>query len=398
MTTTIRSKPRQGLYTMSAAVCVALALTACTPSSAESEAESGTNDVGALGISDDDYSLDRLVELAKEEGSLTVSDSTGKVKDIAENFEAKYGIDTTGVKMDAGDAQEVAIREAEASNVKTDLFVLGDAPAARSVLIERGITSTWTPPDLRNVIPEDAQDPQIVTTSVLVWAYNTDVFGDECPIDNIWAVTTDKWKGQVTMGDPLLKTAILYWINQVAHHDDDAMAAAYEDFFGEQLATEEESATAEWLKRMAENEPLLVKSDSDAADTVGAPGQSDAFMGLMSTAKFRENDDSGYKLGLCKHINPFSAIGYTKVGLIANGTDSPNAAKLFLHFVLTEEGIAPQVADGKFSSNPEVPPAPDEPSGVAEIWDEVYLPDSSTLNEDFESLPEWSDFWTIHNH
>jgi len=118
----------------------------------------------------------------------------------------------------------------------------------------------------------------------------------------------------------------------------------------------------------------------------------------MSTAKFRENDDSGYKLGLCKHIDPFSAIGYTKVGLIANGTESPNAAKLFLHFVLTAEGIAPQVADGKFSSNSEVPPASDEPSGVADIWDEVYLPDSSTLNEDFESLPEWSDFWTIHNH
>src|SRR5699024_12804756 len=118
---------------MSAAVCVALALTACTPSSAESEAESGTNDVGALGISDDDYSLDRLVELAKEEGSLTVSDSTGKVKDIAENFEAKYGIDTTGVKMDAGDAQEVAIREAEESNVNKDLLVLGVAPSYSSV-------------------------------------------------------------------------------------------------------------------------------------------------------------------------------------------------------------------------------------------------------------------------
>src|SRR5690625_6305275 len=118
---------------MSAAVCVALALTACTPSSAESEAESGTNDVGALGISDDDYSLDRLVELAKEEGSLTVSDSTGKVKDIAENFEAKYGIDTTGVKMDAGDAQEVANREAEGAKVKTGTSGLGDAQAAGSV-------------------------------------------------------------------------------------------------------------------------------------------------------------------------------------------------------------------------------------------------------------------------
>src|SRR5699024_12858111 len=104
---------------MSAAVCVALALTACTPSSAESEAESGTNDVGALGISDDDYSLDRLVELVKEEGALTVSDSTGKEKDMAESFEAKYGIDRTDAKIDTGDAAEVAIREADVTKTQS---------------------------------------------------------------------------------------------------------------------------------------------------------------------------------------------------------------------------------------------------------------------------------------
>ncbi|MCW4457299.1 ABC transporter substrate-binding protein [Microbacterium sp. MPKO10] len=377
---------------------LALGVSACTPSSAQSEGKDDAAESVQLGISDDDYSLDKLIEAAKKEGPLTVSDSTGKIKDIAKNFTSEYGIETTGVKMKAGDAQEVAIRESEAGNIKTDVFILGDAPAAQSVLIKRGITSTWTPPDLADTIPADSQDPQVITTSVLAWAYNTEKYGEECPITNLWALTTDKWNGQIVLEDPTLKTAILYWANQVADHDDDEMVTAYEDFFGEDFASEEDSAVAEWLKRIAGNNPLLVKSDGDAADAVGAPGQTEPFMGLMSTAKFRENEDSGYKLGLCKHIAPISAIGYTKVGLIANGTESPNAAKLFLHYMLTEDGIAPQVADGKFSSNPDVPLDPTEPSGIADIWDEVHVPDRSTLDSDFSALPDWIDFWTINSH
>ncbi|WP_167133277.1 ABC transporter substrate-binding protein [Paramicrobacterium chengjingii] len=377
---------------------LALGVSACTPSSAQSEGQDDAAEAVQLGISDDDYSLDKLIEAAKKEGPLTVSDSTGKIKDIAKNFTSEYGIETTGVKMKAGDAQEVAIRESEASNIKTDVFILSDAPAAQSALIERGITSTWTPPDLADTIPPEYQDPQVITTDVLAWGYNTDIYGDECPIDNLWALTDEEWKSHVVMEDPTIKAAILYWVNQMAEHDDDAMAEAYEDYFGDALSTDEDSASAEWLKRLALNKPLLVKSGGDSAESAGAPGQTEAFMGLMSTAKFRENEDSGYKLGLCKHIAPYSAIGYTKVGLIANGTKSPNAAKLFLHYMLTEDGIMPQVEDGKFSSNPDVPSDPSEPSGIADIWDEVYLPDRATLDNDFNALPEWIDFWTINNH
>ena len=109
-------------------------------------------------------------------------------------------------------------------------------------------------------------------------------------------------------------------------------------------------------------------------------------------------EDSGYKLGMCEHVAPYSGIGYNKLGLIANGTDSPNTAKLFLRYMLTEEGIAPQVEDGKFSSNNDVEPAADEPSGIADIWDEVHQPNKDTQVSDFERLPDWSDFWIASNH
>ncbi|REJ07239.1 ABC transporter substrate-binding protein [Microbacterium bovistercoris] len=378
---------------------LSLGLMACAPSSGGAAPESdGENEAVELGISDEDYSLDKLIEAAKEEGPIVVSDSTGKIVDIAEAFSEKYGLDATGVKVKAGEAAEIAIRESEADNVKTDLLIFSDSPAAKGELLERGIVSSWTPPDLADKFDPEMTDPQVVTTSVMVWAYNAELYPDGCPIDNVWAVTDEDWRGHVTFEDPTLEVQILYWVNQMAENDDDALKDAYEEYFGEEFSSDEDSAAAEWLKRLAQNEPVLTKGDDEAAAAAGAPGQKEAFMALLSTAKFRDNADSGYKLGMCEHVAPYSGIGYNKLGLIANGTKNPNTAKLFLHYMLTEEGISLQVEDGKFSANNDVEPAPDEPSGIADIWDEVYQPNKDTQISDYEKLPDWSDFWIANNH
>ena len=378
---------------------LSVGLMACAPSSGGAAAQDDVEkEAVELGISDDDYSLDKLIEAAKEEDPIVVSDSTGKIVDIAEAFNEEYGLDATGVKMKAGDAAEVAIREFEAENVKTDLLIFSDAPTAKAELMKRGIASSWTPPDLADKFDPEMTDPQVVTTSVMVWAYNSELYPDGCPIDNVWAVTDEDWTGHITFEDPTLEVQILYWVNQMAENDDDSLKAAYEDYFGEEFSSDEDSAAAEWLKRLAQNEPVLTKGDDEPAAAAGAPGQSEAFMALLSTAKFRDNADSGYKLGMCEHVAPYSGIGYNKLGLIANGTDSPNTAKLFLRYMLTEEGIAPQVEDGKFSSNNDVEPAADEPSGIADIWDEVHQPNKDTQVSDFERLPDWSDFWIASNH
>ncbi|MDT0158141.1 ABC transporter substrate-binding protein [Microbacterium sp. ARD32] len=376
---------------------LSLGLMACAPSSGGLKTDE-KKDAAELGISDDGYTLDKLIAAAKKEGPLVVSDSTGKITDMADAFTEKYGIKTTGVKQKAGEATEIATREASANNIQTDVFILSDAPAGQHELIDRGIATSWTPPDLADSIDSEFQDPLVVSTDVLVWGYNTELYPDGCPVDNLWALTDDDWSAHVVMEDPTLKSAILYWVNEMSVNHDDDMKKAYEDYYGEKFSSDEKTASAEWLKRLAENKPLLVKSGSDAAEAAGATGQKEGFMGLMSTAKFRDNEDSGYKLGLCTGIAPFSGIGYTKLGLIANGTKSPNAAKLFLHYAMTAEGIAPQVADGKFSGNSDVPPAADEPSGILDYWDEVYVAERKMLDSDFTSLPEWSDFWTAANH
>lgn len=341
------------------------------------------------------FDLNALIEAAKKEAPITVYDSTGKIVEMAKAFSAKYGVAAEGSKVKATAQLEMIIREARANNIQGDVSIISDAPAAMAQLIPQGFAESWLPPDLASKIPEQYQNPLTVVTSANVWAYNTELY-DKCPVTNIWQLTGPEWKGKVAMQDPLGKASYVDWFNQMAKHGDDKVAAAYKDLYGKELELDDGSATAAWVKALAANAPLLTDADAAAADAVGAPGQSQPFMGLMSSAKFRDNAEKGMKLGLCKDLKPWLGWMYPGVGLITKGTNSPNAAKLFIHYVMTEEGIAPQAADGKMSTNSDVALPADEPSGIGKVLDQVLPYQMDTSLDDWDARETWQDFWRVN--
>ncbi|MBB3447028.1 ABC transporter substrate-binding protein [Rhizobium sp. BK379] len=344
---------------------------------------------------DEPFDLDGLIAAAKKEKPITVYDSTGKIVEMAKNFARKYDLSAEGSKVKASAQLEMIIREARANNIQGDVSIVSDAPAAVAQLIPQGFAESWLPPDLASKIPAEYQDPLTVVTSANVWAYNTQIF-DKCPVTNIWELTEPKWKGKVAMQDPLGKASYVDWFNQMAKHGDDKVAQAYREQYGKDLKTGAESATAAWVKALAANAPLLTDADAAAADAVGAPGQSEPFMGLISSAKFRDNADQGMKLGLCKDLKPWVGWLYPGVGLITKGTDSPNAAKLFIHYIMTEEGIAPQAIDGKMSTNKDVGLPADEPSGIGKVLDQLLPYAMTTSLDDWDARETWQDFWRVN--
>ncbi|MBB4440085.1 MULTISPECIES: ABC transporter substrate-binding protein [Rhizobium] len=351
--------------------------------------------LGGAASAEEPFDLDALIAAAKKEKPITVYDSTGKIVEMAKNFAAKYGLSADGSKVKASAQLEMIIREARANNIQGDVSIVSDAPAAMAQLIPQGFAESWLPPDLAKNIPAQYQDPLTVVTSANVWSYNTALF-DKCPVDNIWELTEPKWKGKVAMQDPLGKASYVDWFNQMAKQGDDKVAAAYKERYGKDLQTDEASATAAWVKALAANAPLLTDADAAAADAVGAPGQSQPFMGLISSAKFRDNADSGMKLGLCKDLKPWLGWLYPGVGLITKGTDSPNAARLFIHYVMTAEGIAPQAIDGKMSTNKDVGLPADEPSGIGAVLDQLLPYDMATSLDDWDARETWQDFWRMN--
>ncbi|MGR3793730.1 ABC transporter substrate-binding protein [Vannielia sp. SX4] len=341
------------------------------------------------------FDLEALTEAARAEPPLTVYDSTGKIVSMAENFAAKYGLEAIGQKVSATAQLEMVIREYQADNVQGDVLMITDAPAALSQLLPEGFVVSWLPPDMADVIPTTYHDPLTVTTNANVFAYNTEVH-DSCPVDNIWALTDPEWSKRFAMIDPLSKSSYTDWFSQMESHHDDAVRKAYEAHYGKPLETEFDSATKAWVAAMAENAPLVTEGDDNTSAAVGAPGQTEPFFGLMSSAKFRDVADKGHAMAICDTLTPWVGWTYSKLALIAAGTDSPNAARLFVHYVLTEEGIAPQMVDGKVPTNTTIAMPDDEPSGIVALWDNLLAYNSTTGIEDWDSRQDWQDFWRIH--
>lgn len=340
------------------------------------------------------FDLNAVIEAAKKEAPITVYDSTGKIVEQAKAFSEKYGVKATGVKSGAPETLEIVIREAQANNVKADVVILADAPAALSQIVAKGYAKSWLPADLAKDIPAIYQDPLTIVLAPNVWTYNT-ALHDSCPIKNIWQLTEAEWKGKVAMQDPIGKPSYTDWFNQLATHADKAVADAYQAQYGKPLKTDEASATAAWVKALAANSPLLTDSDGAAAESIGAPDTKESFVGLVSTAKYRDNKD-GMKLGLCAGLSPFSGWTYPSLGLIASGTKSPNAAKLFIRYMMTAEGIAPQAKDGKMSTNTTIGLPDNEPSGVGKVRDQLLAYDASTGGDDWEARQDWQDLWSLN--
>jgi iron(III) transport system substrate-binding protein len=261
-------------------------------------------------------------------------------------------------------------------------------------LIPRGFAASWLPPDLAEDIPATYRDPLIVVSSANVLTYNTKLFST-CPVTNIWQLTEPRWTGRVAMQDPLGKANYTDWFNQMRTYKDDAIRAAYQKQYGKPLKTDKGSAAEAWVAALAANAPLLTDADAAAGQAVGAPGQTEPFLGIVSTAKFRDNAAAGYALGICAGVDPFIGFQSASVGLITAGTNSPNAARLFLRYAMTAEGIAPQAEDGKISANRTVALPADEPSGIARLIGETMPYNPATALDDFDRRQDWQDFWRV---
>jgi iron(III) transport system substrate-binding protein len=175
------------------------------------------------------------------------------------------------------------------------------------------------------------------------------------------------------------------------------MEQAYRDHYGEELEVTEENAGWEFLKRLFQNNMVVMGSDDDVSQAVGGAGQTEPPIGMYTYTKHRNMEELDLALGICDTMEPF--MGYALATYIAqvNGAPHPNAAKLFTHFVLTEEGVAPWVLEdlGGYSSNPEVSANPEDEIGSWTNWRE-YLVTFDPVAA-IEMRQDLQDFWLLNS-
>lgn len=391
-----------------AAIAAALALSACAPTDPDASAEEGTasgdtgaaDDTGETGGSSaatiiEEIDLDEVIAAAQAEGSLVVLDGTSKVEEQAALFTEIYGIEVTATKADASEVVEIVTREAAAGTVTTDVVALSDVPAITNELLAPGHAIAWLPADVAATMDSSTHEPPIVINDPSLWSYNTEVY-DTCPISNVWELTDPQWSGLVAFEDPLNSPATLDWFSQLDQFGGEDLAVAYEAHYGTAFASDRDyTVVQEWVARLAENGPLLTQSSEEASEAIGALGQSEPPVGLLSSAKFRNIDDLGYALGVCDTLEPWVGMAKPKGIVIAAGTEHPNAARLWVHFMYTQEGIQAQIDDGKISPSSAIV-QPEDPADVAGHIEDIFTFHGAGVETDWRDRSVWSDLWRTH--
>jgi iron(III) transport system substrate-binding protein len=299
------------------------------------------------------FDLDALIAAAKKEGTLTAYFTSSRITVAGKNFEAKYGIKVNGTKMADPEQTERLIRETDSKNVQVDVLGYEDGPTLEARLIPQGYAISWMPPNLTSVIPPQYQNPVIYQLQPRMFGYNTEVYGDKCPITNVWQLTEPKWKSKVILRDPAQTPANIGFFAALVSNPK-LLEDAYKELYGKPLETKEENAGYEFLKRLAKNDVIPMKADGDIGDAVGAAGQKEPPIGMYTLTKHRDVKDKNLKIATCRAMQPFMGYALPTYLAIAKNAPHPNAAKLFVHFLLTPEGIAPWTVDdlGGFSTNP----------------------------------------------
>ncbi|SEE49903.1 iron(III) transport system substrate-binding protein [Streptomyces sp. 2131.1] len=394
--------PRSGGRRRRIAVSLVLAgalgaAAACAPSTGPTGTGAATDSAsGAKPQIDSDFDLEALVAEAKKEGSVTVYDSTGDITETAAAFTAKYGIKATGVKSKVGDTLEKMTRENQAGNVTIDATFYEDGPSLVGQLLAQKVVYTWIPGSLVKDIPPSRQSPLQVLSKGNMWIYNPKLFPKGCPVKNIWDLADPAWKGKVAMQDPLGKPNIVEFFNQLKAGGEAGLRQAYKTKYRKELASGDSAAEA-WVKGLAKNGPILTSSDDDATAAVASPNQTKDRVALVSNAKFRDVKEKSYSMRVCAEMQPWSGYQYPKYAAVATKTKHPAAAKLFVYFMLTQQGVDTQLGNGGLPGNPALKQGTFLPDGLTDWNKQLFVFDPSKLKSDFDNLQPMQDLWRL-NH
>lgn len=388
------SRPGARLRVIGAAATagIGISLVACAPPSSD---ERTLSPIERPELAPDEtaegFDLDELIAAARQEGPITVFNETGRVVQISEAFTEKYGIEAHGVK--AMSVLNRVEKEYEADNVIGDVVASQELPGV-SELLRDGVLLNWIPGDMHDTLPESATYPFLNLNDRMIWSYNREVHGDTCPATNIWQLTDPELAGQVALEDPESRTVYTTAWNQAARNHATDYEEAYEEYYGEPLETDEPTAVHEWVKRLAQNSPVLFRGDEEVSDAVGAPRQSEPPIGFFAESKYRNNEEKGYDLAPCDGLIPFTGISIPQSMTIASKTEHPNAAKLYVHFATSQEGMEFVLPDGKTSFSSDVEPGPDE-HGAQRLEAEGLVQEFEVdyLHDDYADTSTWQDYW-----
>lgn len=293
-----------------------------------------------------------IEEAAKKEGKVVVYANSSKIAKAAEIWAEKYpDIAMEGYDLGGDDVLSKTLGEQQSGTIVGDVwFSSGGAELIGNVLPREYV---WKfVPDSTSV---DSQytDPLLFSRfGTTILAYNKEL-NTECPVKNLWELTQPEWKGKFVIEDPLNDASTLSKLITIAYHADE-MKQAYVDLYGEEPTLDADTPDAGWLwlKRFAQNGPIPQPGGDEVDSAFATPGMTDNLLAFTSYSNYPDVQDGNLVFEPCWGVNPISGVQAQSYVGVMNQATHPNAAKLFIKFITSEEGRDPWAKFGTYFPDP----------------------------------------------
>jgi iron(III) transport system substrate-binding protein len=172
------------------------------------------------------------------------------------------------------------------------------------------------------------------------------------------------------------------------------MKQAYVDLYGKEPELDEDTPDAGWLwfKRFAQNQPIPQPGGDEVDSAFATPGMTDNLMALTSYSNYPDVQDGNLAFEPCWDLNPISGVQAQSYAAVINQAPHPNAAKLFIQFITSEEGRDPWAKFGTYFPDPtyEVPEGQKTLDEVQKLtW---FIPEQYA----YDKLVEARDFYLLN--
>lgn len=288
----------------------------------------------------DSASHDELVDLAIEEGQVTVYSFTSRIAQVEEAFEEEYpDIDFIGHDISSSEQITRLKSEAEAGAPSADVAYISDAPVVLTELLESGVLANHVPQRVADSVPQEYQEPLLANRlSTKILMYNEEAHPDGSPIENLWQLTEEEWNGRVVMVDPSVRGDYLDLMTEFVRQSD-ALAQAYEEHFGSPIELSEgvENAGQQFITDLYANGLVLVDDTDNVNAAVGATDQDDPPVGFTSYSDRRDNEEEGWALQASLDTAPAVGITFPAYIGMVSGSQNPAAARLAADFLMGDD-------------------------------------------------------------
>ena len=331
-----------------------------------------------------------LINAAKKEGNVVVYSITSRIANAAKSFEAKYGIKVSAHNLKDFELIEKVTSEGKNNVYGADFIIAQDSGRVFGEIITPGYAYSYMPPDMKNVIPKEYQNPLYFSFITKAFIYNSETYTYP-KITNVWELTEKKWEKKFWFKDPLKEGVNANFLTMVTSPEvSKRLEAAYERYFGKKISLTTPNAGYEWIKGIIKNQLVMFTSDTKMANSLGVKGQGIDAVALGTYSKLRYREKKNLALMPIMGMEPFAGFFYPSFLLIRKNAENPNAAKLFIEYLLTEEGFKPWSGSlGTYSSNPNIKPYPGD--NTLDVWSRILVLENPEFI--YQNRADVEEFW-----